>query len=225
MSPRLNPSRSTNWSTLDGTWGLADRSFQRADRYRRSSRMTTTDLQRHERFTQPEPGAFGAGAATFRRLERGQRRPKWLGAALFAGLAVIAVGLVVALRLMSGSAAPPPAASNQARPAAQSAPATLAVAPTPPAPSAVAAAPSPTVPVRSTPAAAKSRRGRIAAAKRVRATHAVSRAESASQATPRSPVRSAVDNSPPVNAPTVVIAPPPPASEPSTAPATPPQQG
>jgi hypothetical protein len=198
-----------------------------SDRYRRSSRMTTTDLQRHERLTQTEPGAFGAGAATFRRLERGQRRPKGLGAALLAGLAVIAIGVAVALSLMSGSGAPPHAASLQAKPATQSAPAALAVAPAPAAPaapSAVAAAPSPTVPVRTSPTAAKSRRVRTVAVRHLRATHAASRTENASQALPRSPDPAIVDNPPPVNAPTMVIAPPPPASEPSTAPATPPQQ-
>jgi hypothetical protein len=99
--------------------------------------MTTTELPRTEIYTAPTPGAFGSGAAIFRRLERGQRRPKWMTIAVAVVLSVSAIGIGIALKAMSASGAPPravPAQVQMVAPAPVAAPVATPVPAATPAP-------------------------------------------------------------------------------------------
>ena len=173
--------------------------------------MTTTDLPRSEIYTAPTPGGIGAGAAIFRRLERGQRKPKWMGVAIAAVLAVSAIGIGIALKAMSPSSAPPPAMPAQSTSAAPPATAAPVANPTPAAAPAPSAAPTQ---LRVTHAPVKAAG---APTRRARVNRAASRSERASApiaASPQAVSPPTTASSTPVTAPSATAAQPvnPPAS-------------
>jgi len=193
--------------------------------------MTTTEMNTVAPSAAPEPGAIGAGAAIYRRLERRPSGPKWMKALPIAVFALVAAGGVIAYVTMTKPAATPqPAQTAQIA----SPPAALQVEPATPTDQSAQVAAATPAPVSPAPVRAARHHDAVASAERARAPSAESASENASAYAPAAPAAVAPPPAASLAPPPVVMAAPPPvASAPSAviapapdsaspAPATPP---